>query len=232
MENTPCHAKLGGGNLVLSDLMSNDNEQSQGNKIMGIVLGLVTNNQDPEKMGRVKVKFPWFNQQYESEWARVSTFMAGKERGAFFLPEVGDEVIVAFDNGDICYPYVIGSLWNGIDKPPESNSDGKNNIRKIKSRSGHEIIFDDSQKKEKIEIHTKAGHDILLDDSAGEEKIEIKDKTGDNSIQIDSVQNSMKILSKSKISIKAGSIEIESNGMMSIKAGAALTIKGATVNIN
>ena len=220
--------------MALFDLVENDRDGMKGEKIEGIVLGIITNNQDPEKVGRVKVKFPWLADSDETYWARVITLMAGKDRGTFFLPEVDDEVLVAFDHGDMNYPYVIGALWNGVDTPPETNADGKNNIRKIKSRSGHEIIFDDNheEKKEKIEIHTKAGHTIVLDDSAGKEKIEIKDKTGNNSIAIDSVQNAIAISSKMKLSIKAQMIEIEAESMMTIKSGANLTIQGALVKIN
>lgn len=220
--------------MALFDLVENDRDGMKGDRIEGIVLGIVTNNQDPEKVGRVKVKFPWLADSDESYWARVITLMAGKDRGTFFLPEVDDEVLVAFDHGDINYPYVIGALWNGVDTPPETNADGKNNIRKIKSRSGHEIIFDDNheEKKEKIEIRTKAGHTIVLDDSAGKEKIEIKDKTENNSIVIDSVQHAIIISSKMKLSIKAQMIEIEAESMMTIKSGANLTIQGALVKIN
>ncbi len=220
--------------MSAASLFRDFGDESRVRRISGVVIGIVTNNKDTEGMGRVKVKFPWRGDSDESYWARVSTLMAGKDRGAFFLPEVGDEVLVAFDHGDINHPYVIGALWNGVDTPPETNADGKNNIRKIKSRSGHEIIFDDNdeQKKEKIEIHTKAGHTIILDDSAGAEKIEIKDKTGNNSIMIDSVQNAIAISSQMKLSIKAQAIEIESGGMMSIKSSASLTIQGAIVKIN
>ena len=207
-------------------------EGSRDRRVAGVVVGIVTNNKDTEGMGRVKVKFPWRGDTDESYWARVATLMAGKDRGTFFLPEVEDEVLVAFDHGDINHPYVIGALWNGVDTPPEANSDGKNNIRKIKSRSGHEIIFGDEQSKEKIELHTNAGHTIILDDSAGNEKIEIKDKTGNNSITIDSVQNAITISSQMKLSIKAQMIEIEAEGMMTIKSGANLTIQGAIVQIN
>lgn len=219
--------------MVFSDLIES-NSKMRDQKIGGIALGIVTANKDPQNLGRVKVKFPWFTDNDESYWARVTTFMAGKDRGAFFLPEVNDEVVVAFDHGDVNHPYILGALWNGQDKPIETNSNGKNNIRKIKSRSGHEIIFNDNheQKKEKIEIITKSGHSILLDDSAGSEKIEIKDKTGNNSINIDSVQNAINISSQMKLSIKANMIEIESNGMMSIKAGAILNIQGSLVKIN
>lgn len=220
--------------MALFDLVESDREAMRGKRIEGVVMGIVTNNQDPERLGRVKIKFPWLSDSDESYWARVATLMAGKDRGTFFLPEVGDEVLVAFDHGDINHPYVIGALWNGVDTPPETNADGKNNIRKIKSRSGHELIFDDNgeQKKEKIEIHTKAGHTIILDDSTGKEKIEVKDKTGNNSIVIDSVQNAISISSQMKLSIKAQIIELEAGGMMSIKSGATLTVQGALVKIN
>ncbi len=216
------------------ELLNNGDGDEGGGKINGVVIGIVTNNKDPDGMGRVKLKFPWRDVEDESYWARVATLMAGKDRGSFFLPEVGDEVLVAFDQGDIHHPYVLGCLWNGKDTPPETNSDGKNNIRKIKSRSGHEIIFNDndSEKKEQIEIHTKAGHRIILDDSAGGEKIEIKDKTGNNTIKIDSIQNAISIASEMKLSIKSKMIEIESDGMMTVKAGGVLTLKGAIVKIN
>ena len=220
--------------MALFDLVESDREEMRGKRIEGIVLGIVTKNQDPEKVGRVKIKFPWLADSDESYWARVATVMAGKDRGTFFLPEVDDEVLVAFDHGDINHPYVLGALWNGVDKPPETNADGKNNIRKIRSRSGHEIIFDDNdeQKKEKIEIHTKAGHTILLDDSAGAEKIEIKDKTNNNKITIDSVQNSINIESAMQLKIKANVVEIEGTTSLTLKSNAALTIQGLPVKIN
>jgi phage protein D len=215
---------------TLGEILKSENG-SRGHSVM---VGVVTNNQDPEGQGRVKVKFPWLADQVESQWARVASPMAGKDRGIFFLPEVDDEVVIALEHGDMNHPYVLGALWNGVDKPPETNSDGKNNVRKITSRSGHEIIFgdDSTTKKEKIEIHTKAGHKILLDDSAGQEKIEIKDKTGNNAIKIDSVQNSIDISSQMKLNIKAQTIEIEAGATMTIKSNGPLTIQGAVVKIN
>lgn len=179
----------------------------------GVVAGIVTNNKDPDKLGRLKVKFPWFSDDHETDWVRMTTFMTGGGRGSFFLPEVGDEVLVAFENGNIDRPYVIGALWNGVDKPPETNSDGKNNIRKIRSRSGHELIFNDEENKENIEIHTKAGHKIFLDDTSDKEKIEIQDKSGNNSILIDSPGNSITISGQKKIDVNSGnnSIVIDSD---------------------
>jgi uncharacterized protein involved in type VI secretion and phage assembly len=202
--------------------------------ISGVMPGIVTNNEDPEGMGRVKLSFPWRFSEDESDWVRVAAPMAGKERGMFFLPEVEDEVLVAFEMGDIHHPYVIGNLWNGKDAPPETNSDGKNNIRVIKSRSGHQITFndDDSGKKEQLEIKTNAGHTILLDDSSGGERIEIKDKSGSNYIIIDSVANSISLESSTELTIKSKKINIESDGELTVKAGATLNLKGMTVKIN
>jgi len=220
--------------MSMAGLIQGFGEESQDRRITGVVIGIVTNNEDDEGMGRVRVNFPGMGESGESYWARVATLMAGNDRGTFFLPEVGDEVLVAFDHGNINHPYVIGALWNGVDTPPETNADGKNNIRKIKSRSGHEIIFDDNheQNSEKIEIHTNAGHTILLDDSAGAEKIEIKDKTNNNKITIDSVQNSINIESAMQLKIKANVVEIEGTTSLTLKSNAALTIQGLPVKIN
>jgi uncharacterized protein involved in type VI secretion and phage assembly len=208
--------------------------QAERHRIHGVVVGIVTNNQDPDQMGRVKVRFPWRDDQDESFWARVATMMAGSGRGSFFLPEVDDEVLVAFDHGEIHHPYVVGALWNGQDTPPETNSDGKNNIRKIRSRSGHEIVLDDSgdQKTEKVTITSAAGHRIVLDDASGQERIEIADKTGSNTIVIDSVQGSVTLQSQTKLTIKSPMIEIEADTTMTIKAGASLTLQGGVVKIN
>ncbi len=203
-------------------------------KTVGVAAGIVTNNQDPDGLGRVKIKFPWLSDDNESDWVRIATFMAGSERGSFFLPEVGDEVLVAFEHGDINHPYVIGALWNGVATPPATNSDGQNNIRKIRSRSGHEIIFndDDTGKQEKIEIHTNAGHKIVLDDTAGQEKIEIIDKTGSNKMTIDSVRNSVNIESAMQLKIKANIVEIEGTTSLTLKSNAVLSIQGLPVKIN
>jgi uncharacterized protein involved in type VI secretion and phage assembly len=216
---------------VLTDA---DEKRARNRRINGAVTGIVTNNKDEDGLGRVKIEFPWLSEDSEGDWVRVVSFMAGKERGGFFLPEVGDEVLVVFEHGDVDYPYVIGALWSSEDIPPETNQDGKNNIKKITSRSGHEIIFNDDgeQQKEKLEIHTKAGHKIILDDSAGQEKIDIIDKTESNKITIDSAQNSINIESAMQLKIKSQTIDIEAGAMMTIKAGATLTIEGTLVKIN
>jgi uncharacterized protein involved in type VI secretion and phage assembly len=205
----------------MSILDALENKDKAVGRTYGVVAGIVTNNKDPNELGRLKIKFPWFSDNNETDWVRMTTFMAGGLRGSFFLPEVGDEVLVAFENGNINRPYIIGALWNGQDLPPETNSDGKNNIRKIKSRSGHELIFNDEENKENIEIHTKAGHKIFLDDTGDEEKIEILDKSGNNSILIDSPDNSITISAQKKIDANSGdnSVVIDSEANSITAAG-------------
>jgi len=221
--------------------------ESRAGRIYGVVVGIVTNNQDPEKLGRVKVRFPWLNDTDESNWARVATMMAGQDRGTWFLPEVDDEVLVAFEHGSVEFPYVIGSLWNGKDTPPRDNSDGKNNERVIKSRAGHELIFGDEGGKERVEIKTKAGHQLLLDDTGGSEKITVIDKSGSNKIEMDSAAGNVSLTAQTKISLKALQIEITADSSLTMKgaqieitadadlkvqSSAMLTLKGAMVKIN
>ena len=88
------------------------------NTIHGVVIGLVTNNNDPQNLGRVKVMFPWLSDNLESDWFRVASPMAGAGRGIMFMPEVDDEVLVAFEHGNPQRGIVVGSLWNGKDKTP------------------------------------------------------------------------------------------------------------------
>lgn len=212
--------------MNLFDMMQATNGNDQG--IKGVAFAVVTNNQDSEGLGRIKVKYPWRDDQDESYWARVTTFMAGNEMGGYFLPEVNDEVLVAFENGDIDHPVIIGGMWSGKMKPPETNSDGKNNRRLIKSRSGHLVI---------------------LDDKSGNEKIEIIDKTGKNLITIDTAANKITLTSEKDIEIKApkgkvsieamefqlksqAAAKIEAGANMDIKTNAVMTVQGSLVKIN
>lgn len=197
-------------------------------RFYGVVVGIVTNNQDPDSLHRVKVQFPWLDGSTESHWARVATPMAGKKRGLYFLPEVDDEVLVAFEHGSIDYPCVIGSLWNGKDTPPESNGDKQNNNRALHSRSGHIIRFVDK---------------------SGSESIEIIDKQGSNKIVISSKDNTITISAQSDIVIKSSSgkvkvegvgVEITSQTDVKIKAGtnidaqasAMMNLKGSLIKLN
>jgi uncharacterized protein involved in type VI secretion and phage assembly len=200
----------------------------QRDRLYGVSVGIVTNNQDPEGMGRVKVKLPWLTEDDESYWARVLTPMAGNHRGLYFLPEVDDEVLVAFEHGLADFPYVLGALWNGKDKTPESNADGHNNMRAI---------------------HSRSGHIIRLDDTEGQGKIEIIDRSGNNRLTINSADNTLTISADSDITIQSssGKLKLHANGIeiisqagvtieastdMDVKSSAQLNLKGSLVNIN
>jgi phage protein D len=127
-----------------------------------VTVGKVRDNVDPKGLGRVKVHLPWFSDDNESAWARLSTPMAGDGGGAFFLPDKDDEVLVGFQHGDITKPVVFGSVWNGNQRPPEHHSDGKNRIRMIKTKAGHTIKLDDSSGSEQIVITDKGGSTITM----------------------------------------------------------------------
>ncbi|MGF6778268.1 phage baseplate assembly protein V [Paraburkholderia sp. GAS334] len=194
----------------------------------GVVVGVVTSNRDPDGMHRVKVRFPWLNQDDESNWARVATMMAGNGRGAYFLPEVDDEVLVAFEHGSVEHPFVIGSVWNGKDVAHESNADGNNDNRSIKSRSGHVVRLCDRSGQESIEIIDKTGHNRIVIQASG------------NTISIEA-QGDIAIRSQTgKLTIEAVGVEIDSKAGVQIKAAetvdvtatAQMNLKAALINLN
>lgn len=225
----------------------------------GVAIGVVTNIKDPEKLGRVKVKYLAFEPaNNETGWIRVLSMYGGKERGFYFLPEVGDEVLIAFESGSADRPYVLGGLWNSKEAPPEKNEDGKNTIKMIKTRNGHKIVFTDSdgKKEDKIEITTPKGilvkledkdpGEILIKDKGGKNLLNIKGNgeislkaekkititAGSNKIIIDGNSNEIKIESGTGLKIKSQQIKIEAGASMSIKSGGMLDIKAdGIVNI-
>jgi uncharacterized protein involved in type VI secretion and phage assembly len=188
----------------------------------------VTNNKDPEGAGRVKVNYPWLSEADEGYWARVAAPMAGAGRGVYFLPEVGDEVLVAFEQGDLRFPYVVGALWNGKDAPPEKNDDGKNDVRVIRSRSGHVLRLTDTDGKETIEIIDKSGKNKLIFDTA-KNTITI---TADKDITLSAPSGTVRIEAR-KLEIKStADTAIEADGGLDLKTIGTMNIKGAMVNIN
>lgn len=168
---------------------------SRGDDILdGLYVGIVTSNQDPMNMGRVKVTFPWMHDTEESWWARLVKPYAGKERGWFFMPEVGDEVLVAFELGDIHQPLVVGSTWNGEDEPPEpGDPDGSNHHKVIETRSGHKLHFDDTPGEEFIELNDSSLNNVVRWDTKND-SISITAATGD--IFVKAPQGTINLLAK------------------------------------
>lgn len=181
----------------------------------GLVEALVVDNVDPEKLGRVKVKFPTLPDAPESFWARLVMPMAGRERGWMTIPEIDDEVLVSFVNGSHDDAIVVGSLYNGVDTPPYANEDGDNNLRVFQSRSGHRLTFDDTKGEERIEL---ISHN---------EEIRI---IWDAKAKVISVYSGKDIIVEAKetISWKCKDFIVDASNSVSVKAGATMELKAGS----
>ena len=191
----------------------------------GVAVALVTQNKDEDGLCRVKVRYPWHENPRESYWARLAVPMAGDGRGTVFIPEVGDEVLVGFERDDLRFPYVLGALWNGKDKPPVDNADGRNDRRLVRSRKAHYLLFDDGAQGI-VELAHENGAVVRFTDN----EIELKDSQG-NSVRIEK-SGAMTLQANTQLNIKAATISIEASGTLELKANATLTIRGTLVNIN
>ncbi|MBD2212740.1 VgrG-related protein [Nostoc linckia FACHB-104] len=198
-----------------------------------LLVGIVTNNQDPKGLGRVKVKFPTLTEEDESYWARVVGVGAGSSRGFYSLPEINDEVLVGFEHGDIHRPYIIGGVWNGKDKTPENIDDtiqsGKVRLRTIKTRTGHTIEFveeSNALSKAGIKIETAGGHKLHLNDFDGCVEIET---SGGHQIHLDDKLKKIELKTTIGSEIKMAditplgpTISISSMGNLVLKAQTAI----------
>jgi uncharacterized protein involved in type VI secretion and phage assembly len=197
----------------------------------GVAVGLVTSNADPEGQGRVKVRFPALSDTLESTWASVVTPMAGSGRGLYLMPEEGDTVLVAFEQGDVDRPFVLGGFWAGREKPPQT---------------GHEVRV----------LRSRSGHVVRLDDTDGAERIEIVDRTGNNSITIETATNEITVHAAGPVTVAAdGDLSLTAKGRLELSgqevtvsakaklalsgtaaaeltSDGALTVRGSTVDIN
>lgn len=181
-----------------------------GQRIYGVVMAIVTDNNDPNAWGRVKLRFPWLDDDVETDWARVVAFGAGPASGAVFVPEVNDEVLVAFEHGDPRFPYVLGGLYNGVDKPKLGVGliDGGHVKRRgIVSRKGHLLVFFDDDK--------KTGAVLLSSD-------------GQLAVSLNQTNHEVHIRSGGTLHIECGgTLTIETGGDLEVKAGGQLSLKGS-----
>lgn len=200
-----------------SNLLSTLSPQANLKPGQTLLVGIVTNNQDPMGWGRVKVKFPTLTEEHESNWARLVGLGAGPSRGFYNLPEVNDEVLVAFEHGDIHRPYVIGGVWNGQDPTPASIDNtiqaGQVRLRQIKTRTGHTIEFveeDLGNSKKGICIETAGHHKLYLNDSDSTIQIQT---SGGHEIKMSNNDLTISVISKGHLSLSAiGDITLKAGG--------------------
>jgi phage protein D len=202
-----------------------------GPPIPGVVVALVTNNDDPEKLGRVKLKFPWLADDYESDWARMTHLGAGPDSGVSFMPEVNDEVLVAFEFGDVRRPVVVGGLHNGKDRPRLGDGlfdNGKVKRRGMVSRKGHRVVlFDDAGKSGIALISSNNNLRISLNETGNEIHVYCQGK-----IRLEA-QGDLVLSSQQNVDIQAQSqLKLQGQAGASLKSSAQVEIGGALVKIN
>ena len=191
------------------DLFEQAERAAERNRLYGVYPAVVSDINDPDGLGRVKVRLPWLPDDGTgyNVWARIATLMAGNNRGTWFIPDVDDEVLVAFEAGDPRRPYVVGALWNGKDTPPESmDGAGNNFVKSITSRNGVKITLDDQDGQEKLILETPGGQKLTLQDGPG--KVEIKDSNG-NSITLDT--GGISVVASVKVSVRASTVEVNAS---------------------
>ena len=209
-------------------------------RIDGVAIGLVVDVD--ARLGRVRVRFPWMEPPVESFWAPIASLLAGKKRGARFMPEIGDETLIAFDHGEFDHPYVVGFLWNGQDEAPDNVVTN----RLIVTPGGHELRFEDKDGDRRIVIKTAGAHRVALDDkeksitveSTQGHKLEILDGDGTvtlatksgGKVKLGNVPGSAVVeASQNKISLGPGGITIEvATGTLTVKSASTMNIESSS----
>jgi phage baseplate assembly protein V len=195
--------------------------RSTDKRFYGVVEGLVTQNDDPDQEGKVRVTFPWFDNDMISEWCRILQPYAGAGYGMFFVPEVGDEVVIGFAHGDMRLPIILGGVYNGKDKP-STHRDASTDQKVIRTKGGHQILLDDSKDSQEVKITTNGGHTVELDDQGQSVKIA---SSGGHAVTLDDQGQSVKITTSG-----GQSITLESSGAVTISA-LSVTIDATSINL-
>lgn len=204
----------------------------------GLHYGVVTQNKDPDKLGRIKVRLPWLDggDTDQTHWAQLVTPMEGNKFGWYTLPDIDDVVVVMFIGGDISQPVILGGVWSTPDNSPEPNEDGKNNFRGFRSRSGHRLILDDSQKV-KVVVADKTGKNMFgvgqfAKDGAGPNICAVykPPMSGDTGVSFSSMEGTMELTCKDgKLSIDAKqNIKISAKTTIEVKAGGEVKLDGSS----
>ena len=205
----------------------------------GVQVGIVTDTNDPDHQGRVRVLLPYAGVDFVTDWARVAAPGNGASRGFVWTPENRDEVLVAFHHGSVREPYVLGGLWNGQDKPPdiELDGDGKLQARKLVSRTGQKIVFSDKSQGEGILVSSADGSISILVDAANKKVVVTSDGSGTVEMKsggdftID-CKGSLKISGMGGVEISSpASTKVSGNGQLSLESGGITSVKGSQVSL-
>ena len=209
--------------------------------LCGVYFGIVCQNKDDElKLGRIKVRFPWLDagDQDQAHWAQIATPMCGNKFGWWMIPDPDDVVAVMFVAGDVGQPVVLGGIWSKKDAPPEPITDGKNEFRGYKSRCGHRMLLDDSDKP-KVTFRDKTdalqlsignfdkggsgpnAHDMPKPQGAGAKGVGVASMTGKLNI----------LCPSGKLTIEGINVEISADDKLDMSAQANLELKGATTTV-
>ncbi len=230
--------------------------------MQGGMIAKVVDNVDPEDRYRVRVSFPWLSDQYskdttsdgsdskvQSHWARITTMMSGSDTGSVWLPEIDDEVMVEFEEGDFSRPIIVGSLWNG-DKSsprkltyspdqvevdiPNKEQGGKNDYRFIRSRCGSTLAFIDKEGENGVSLRSNKSAELYIDDKDGSERIRLYDKdqkqwleidTANKKITLETDTGDILIKAKEKITLECKDLKVDASNNIDIKAGNNITQK-------
>lgn len=206
--------------------MSLEQALFSGSLALGVTIGTVTNTKDETGLGRIKVNFILKGTAIESDWLQIMSFCAGPDYGAFFLPQAGDAALLAFADGDASRAYVLGFMWNGVQKPPVP-TEQQQDVRVIKTRGGKTIMLDDS-KQEKITIVDGKKNQIVID-------------TANNKISISS-EGDLAISAKGKITISGAQVTLQNTsgsvkadltaGGMQLQGGQSMKLSATMIDLN
>jgi len=254
---------------IFSDMINESNDgRSLGSSMLGGMIAVVVDNVDPEDRYRVRVSFPWLADQYAKEttsdgsdakiqsfWARIATIMSGNDIGSVWLPEIDDEVLVIFEDGDFARPIIIGSLWNGVKKVPEkvkfspdqtevdvsnNKQSGANDYRFIRSRMGHTLTFIDKEGEGGVSLRANSSAELYIDDKDGSERIRLYDKeqkqwleidTANKAITLETDTGDILVKAKEKIRLECKNFELEASDNINIKAGKNIEQKSNKLDV-
>ncbi|HVQ93470.1 MAG TPA: phage baseplate assembly protein V [Mycobacteriales bacterium] len=183
--------------------MDESRASSTDRRYYGVYTGIVVQAAGDDE-GRVKLRFDWFGSNMVSDWCRVATLYAGNGYGSVFVPEKDDEVLVAFFQGDMRYPYVLGGLYNRQDKPPVAPVGGADQ-KVIRTKHGHQLTFDDKPEQAAVRVVSKGGHKVELDDAGKTVRVE---------------------------SAAGASIELAGNGDITLSTGGTITLSAGSVKLD